>query len=106
MAHPRVTAYKSAMAMQTIETAASALAEKFGVEFAPLPNAGRVVDAEFHRASQLEHIGNFLQGLAVTTKSAKEADFKAPEQGKEAEAPVVEEVQIMEEPPKKKKAKK
>lgn len=90
MAHPRVIAYRSAMAMQLIKKAASALAEKFGVEFAPLPNQGNRVDAVFARALELEHVGNFLQELAVASKAAKKDDFAPTEEMQQPDQPVEE----------------
>jgi hypothetical protein len=89
MASPRAVAVKMAGAVASIEKASAALAEKFGVEFAPLPSTTKV-DPEFARASQLEHLGSFLQSIALASKSAKESDFAPPEQGTEQPAPVVE----------------
>lgn len=77
MASPRATAIKTASAVTTIEKASTALAEKFKVEFAPMPSLAKY-SPEHARAVQLEHIGNFLQSLALASKSATDEDFAPP----------------------------
>jgi hypothetical protein len=74
MASPRAIDNMTAKAVQDIQTASTALAEKFDLEIQPLPNVVRY-DAEYGRAVQLQHLANTLTQIAIATKAAKEDEF-------------------------------
>lgn len=105
MASPRALALKTAGAVSRLEKASAALADKFGVEYSPMPFVKG--NPDFIRAAHLEHIGNFLQNLAVSSKAAKAKDFEdeAPDSVVEEVSEPVEEVTEVEPKAKPKKKK-
>jgi len=66
MASEAQTAKKTAIAVQTIETASTALAAKFNLDVTGLPNIGRM-DPAHGRAVQLEYLGDLLTRIADAT---------------------------------------
>lgn len=84
--HPRKVAEKTAKAVLDINSASTALADKFKLEIADLPDV-RKFDADLGRAMHLEHLAKTLTDLAVASKAMK---IEKAEEKKEEPAPVIE----------------
>lgn len=74
MATISAIATRRAKALETINSASEALAQKHNVEIQPLPKR-KTGDTNFDNLLRLEAIAETLQRIAVATKAAKEADF-------------------------------
>lgn len=92
MASTRKTAERTANAVQTIETASAALANKFELKLASLPRVGRL-DAKHAQAVQLDHLAGVLRSIAIATDAATVEDFDGPQLSSEGAQQFREDVQ-------------
>lgn len=70
MATARATAAKTANAVKGIETSSAALAERFGIQIAKLPDTSRF-DPDYGQAVQLEYLSNILGQIAAASSTVK-----------------------------------